>query len=71
MTQAPRPPVDQRSAADKGAQPRDEALSHDRRDQKTGVQSNEPGDADVNLDEEGRFGNIRQNLTHQNKTGNR
>ena len=29
----------------------------------TGAQSGQPGDADVNLDEQGRFGNLKQNLT--------
>ncbi|MCR5877063.1 hypothetical protein [Phenylobacterium sp. J367] len=33
-----------------------------RRDSKTGLQSNEPGDGDVNLDEQGRFGNRKQNV---------
>jgi omega-6 fatty acid desaturase (delta-12 desaturase) len=33
-----------------------------RRDAKTGLQSNEPGDGDVNLEEQGRFGNRRQNV---------
>jgi hypothetical protein len=28
------------------------------------LQSNEPGDGDVNLAEQGRQGNIRQNTTH-------
>lgn len=35
---------------------------HDRRDDLTGLQSGEPGDADANLDQQGRYGNIRQNL---------
>jgi len=37
----------------------------DRRDLKTGLQSAEPGDADTNLDQQGRQGNTRQNLTPQ------
>jgi hypothetical protein len=36
-----------------------------RRDAKTGLQSSQPGDSDTNLDEQGRQGNIRQNLTPQ------
>jgi hypothetical protein len=33
-----------------------------RRDAKTGLQSNEPGDMDTNLKEQGRQGNIHQNV---------
>jgi hypothetical protein len=29
----------------------------------TGAQSGQPGDADVNLGEQGRYGNLKQNLT--------
>ena len=36
-----------------------------RRDSKTGLQSTEPGDGDVNLKEQGRQGNINQNTHHQ------
>ena len=45
--------------------PKDQRASDDRRDAATGVQSGQPGDADVNTAEQGRFGNIRQNTTHQ------
>lgn len=34
----------------------------ERRDQATGVQSGEPGDADVNTRAQGRFGNLAQNV---------
>lgn len=43
----------------------------DRRDLKTGLQSGQPGDADSNLDQQGRFGNARQNLTPNHKTQQR
>ena len=33
-----------------------------RRDAKTGLQSSQPGDADTNLEEQGRQGNIHQNV---------
>ena len=36
-----------------------------RRDAKTGLQSSEPGDGDVNLEQQGRQGDIHQNTTHQ------
>ncbi|GAA0644492.1 hypothetical protein [Brevundimonas lenta] len=63
MTHAPRIPKEQRSYADRGRKPIDEAVATDRRDLATGAQSGQPGDADVNLDTQGRFGNLRQNLT--------
>ena len=63
MTHAPKIPKDQRSFADKGGKPAEDALHEDRRDVATGAQSNQPGDADVNLDQQGRFGNLKQNLT--------
>ena len=36
-----------------------------RRDEKTGLQSSEPGDGDVNLKQQGRQGGVHQNTTHQ------
>lgn len=63
MTHAPKIPKEQRSFGDKGARPLEEAMSNDRRDLSTGAQSGQPGDADVNLKEQGRFGNLNQNLT--------
>lgn len=63
MTHRPKVPKEQRSFADKGARTVQEAMSADRRDLGTGTQSGQPGDADVNLDTQGRFGNLRQNLT--------
>jgi hypothetical protein len=65
MTHRPRIPEDQRSFADRGPQTRPEGLKEDRRDKATGVQSPEPGDADVNLDQEGRFGNLKQNTVNR------
>lgn len=64
MSKTPPIPPEQRqfgSTADgKGPPP-------DRRDLKTGLQSGQPGDADANLDQQGRFGNARQNLTPNHK----
>ncbi len=51
--------------------PEEQRAGQDRRDQATGVQSPQPGDADVNLDQQGRFGNAKQNLTPQHKTQDR
>jgi hypothetical protein len=61
MTRSPKIPKEQRSFADRGDRPEQDMA--DRRDLATGAQSHEPGDADVNLDTQGRFGNLRQNLT--------
>ena len=63
MSHAPKIPKEQRSFADRGRQSVEQAIASDRRDLATGAQSNDPGDADVNLDQQGRFGNLRQNMT--------
>jgi hypothetical protein len=63
MTQAPKIPKEQRSFAARGDRDLKDAMTIDRRDLATGAQSAQPGDADVNLDTQGRFGNLRQNLT--------
>jgi hypothetical protein len=42
-----------------------------RRDERSGVQSEQPGDADVNLKSQGRHGNIAQNTTHQGNVQDR
>ena len=69
MTTSPKIPQDQQSP---GPQAEDaDAVLADRRDRETNAQSGQPGDADVNLDQQGRFGNARQNLTPQHKSGNR
>lgn len=63
MGHAPKIPKEQRSFADRGGRSEVEAAITDRRDLATGVQSGQAGDADANLDTQGRFGNLRQNLT--------
>ena len=64
MTKSPKIPKEQRSFADHGGRSvEDAAMSDDRRDSLTGAQSRQPGDADVNLSEQGRYGNLKQNLT--------
>lgn len=42
-----------------------------RRDKVTGDQSEQPGDDDINLHQQGRHGNIAQNTTHQGNIQNR
>lgn len=65
MTHAPKIPKEQRSFADKGAKSVEDAAQADRRDTATGVRDGQPGDAGINTAEQGRFGNIKQNTTHQ------
>ena len=69
MTKSPTVPKEQRSFADHGARTIQDMA--DRRDLATGAQSGQPGDADVNLDTQGRFGNLKQNLTAQWKVQDR
>jgi len=59
MSKAPPIPPEQRSFAMKA---RLTGQKMDRRDLRTDVQSGQPGDADVNVREQGRFGNIAQNV---------
>jgi len=63
MTHTPKIPKEQRSFADKGALSDANDLHEDRRDVSTGPQPGQPGDADMNLDQQGRFGTLKQNLT--------
>jgi hypothetical protein len=62
-SKAPPIPPDQRS--DAGEKPHIEGSDIGRRDKVTGAQSEQPGDDDVNLEEQGRHGNINQNTHHQ------
>ncbi|MGZ8362592.1 MAG: hypothetical protein ACXW3D_01925 [Caulobacteraceae bacterium] len=75
MSKAPPIPPEQRSYIDQDRleNPADRLNSAhpDRRDTVTDVQSGQPGDADVNLETHGRFGDIRQNVTPQWKTQDR
>ncbi len=69
MSKAPPVPPEQR--AFKGQKPDIEGQDRERRDDVSGVQSDQPGDADINLKEQGRHGNIRQNTTRQGNLQNR
>ena len=62
-SKAPPIPPDQRSHP--GEKPHVEGGRRDRRDARTGDQSGQPGDADVNAREQGRQGNVWQNTHHQ------
>ena len=61
MSKAPPIPKGQRSL--QGARPDNPDAHHGRRDERTGLQSGQPGDADANLKEQGRFGNLHQNVS--------
>lgn len=63
MTKAPKIPPEQQSFA--GQKPDIEGESRDRRDNRTDLHDGQPGDAGVNTAEQGRFGDIKQNTTHQ------
>ncbi len=59
-SKAPPIPPEQRSF--RGARPDVSEAHHDRRDERTGLQSGQPGDADANLKGQGRYGNLHQNV---------
>jgi hypothetical protein len=59
------PPIPPEQQAFRGEKPDIAGPAQDRRDQATGLQSGQPGDADVNLEEQGRQGDINQNTHHQ------
>ena len=59
-SKAPPIPPEQRTL--RGQKPDIQGGVQDRRDARTNAQSHQPGDADVNLKEQGRFGNRRQNV---------
>jgi len=69
LSKLPPIPPEQRSV--KGDTSPAQAEHQDRRDAKTGLQSADPGDADANLEQQGRQANTRQNLTHQGGQGRR
>jgi hypothetical protein len=63
MAKAPPIPPDQRASP--GDKAHIQGPNSDRRDAVTDLQSSQPGDADVNLEQQGRHGNINQNTHHQ------
>jgi hypothetical protein len=63
MSKAPPIPPEQR--AFKGQKPEITGSTKGRRDETTGLQSDQPGDDDVNLRSQGRQGNTWQNTHHQ------
>ena len=76
MSKAPPVPPEQRSFAERFSHSNDptsrlESAHPDRRDEKTELQSAQPGDDDVNLKTQGRSGNLKQNIRPQWKTQDR
>ena len=69
MSKTPPIPPEQRSSPQE--KPHIQGGRRDRRDAKTGLESNQPGDADVNLNEQGRQGNMRQNLRPEHRQQDR
>lgn len=59
------PPIPPEQRSHQGQKPDVAGHGRDRREETTDLQSSQPGDDDVNLSEQGRHGNIRQNTTHQ------
>lgn len=68
MSKLPPVPKEQRSFGDSNTP---DEKNVDRRDLTTGLQSGQPGDADVNLEQQGRQANTRQNLTPQRSVQDR
>jgi hypothetical protein len=64
MTVKP-PPIPPEQRAFRGQKPDIAGGGQGRHDEKTGLQSSQPGDADVNLKTQGRQANIRQNTHYQ------
>ncbi|WP_298745232.1 hypothetical protein [uncultured Brevundimonas sp.] len=63
MSKAPKIPKEQRSFGGEKANLSGDSV--DRRDKRTDVYDGQPGDAGINTAEQGRFGDIKQNTTHQ------
>lgn len=68
MTRPPPIPKEQRSFISPDRPDIEDEGLDDRRDRETAVQTGQKGDAGVNLAQQGRFGNLSQNLTTQWKT---
>ncbi|HEY9235710.1 MULTISPECIES: hypothetical protein [Phenylobacterium] len=66
------PPIPKEQRSFRGQRPDIQGSGQDRRDAKTGLQSPDQGDGDVNLRSQGRQGNIHQNVdTVHHKTQDR
>jgi hypothetical protein len=61
------PPIPKEQRAFAGQKPDIKGKTQGRRDEVTGAQSEQPGDDDVNLKEQGRHGNIRHQGYQQDR----
>lgn len=59
------PPIPEEQQAFLGSEPDIADENADVRDQRANIADSQPGDAGVNTEEQGRFGNIQQNTSHQ------
>jgi hypothetical protein len=59
------PPIPPEQRSHPAEKPEVEGSTPGRRDEVTDLQSSQPGDDDVNLEQQGRQGNINQNTHHQ------
>jgi hypothetical protein len=71
MSRLPPIPKEQRSYSGEEARDRLRSAQPGRPESKTGVQPPDPGDENVDVEKEGRFGNMRQNLTPQRSVQDR
>lgn len=65
MTDAARVPKEETRFADDGARAVEDAATSDRGDLKNGACKGQPGESAVNADQQGRFGDLKQNLMNQ------
>ncbi|WP_332764215.1 hypothetical protein [Phenylobacterium sp.] len=56
------PPIPKEQQSFRGGRPAITGSAHGRRDGKISLRSSQPGDGDVNLRQQGRQGNIHQNV---------
>ena len=63
MSKLPKIPDEQASSPGQKSEVQGEG--GDRRDLRTDVRDGRPGDAALNTEQQGRFGDIKQNTTHQ------
>lgn len=65
------PPIPPEQRAFPGEKPNVAGRGRDRREDKTDLQSSQPGDDEVNLGQQGRQANVRQNTTRQGNVQDR
>ena len=71
MSRLPPIPKEQRSFTGEQARDRLRSAQPHRVESSTGVQTPDPGDENVDVEKEGRFGDMRQNLTPERSVQDR